>query len=514
MKFSYKRNLWIIFILTVALVLRVSFELVIKVFRIDYSFTEFIILGFRYFTTFFAILIWIRIVAKSEYSISKLPWLLILAIEPFTGLALFLTFGRDFRESLRYRKHPLIVDGKYLTKEPETDFDLYEYRSIDSEITDIYKTAYNMTRHHAYINNSKAEVLRNGSTFFPRLMEELKKAEKFILMQFFIIRTDATGKQILNILKEKAASGVEVKIIYDALGSVFLNKRYMKSLRKAGVEIVANDPVYIGLFDTRVNYRNHRKTTVIDSKVAFIGGMNLANEYWNKSKRYPKFRDTQLLLEGKIINSLTSLFFRDWYYTTNDFIDEEKYYCAQKVTSEALIQIIPSGPDFKYPPIRNTYVKIINNAKKSIKIMTPYLALDREMITSLIIASRGGVDVEIIVPGKPDRKSVYEITRSFFQELLDEGVKIYTYKKMFTHAKVFICDDILASCGTYNLDNRSARINFEATALLYNTGVSELISDFDLDRSKSKLVDRVKWSKRNYIQRVFEGLIGLMAPLV
>ena len=514
MKFSYKRNLWILLILFFAIIVRIGFELVIEAFRIDYSFTEFIILSFRYFTTFFAILVWIRIVAKSEYSISKLPWLLILAIEPFTGLALFLTFGRDFRESSRYKKHPLIVGGKYLTNEPKTDFNLYEYKSIDSEVTDIFKTAYNMTFHHAYINDSKVVVLKNGNIFFPRLIKELKNAEKFILMQFFIIRTDATGRKILNILKDKAANGVEVKLIYDALGSAFLNRRYMKSLRKAGVIVQANDPVHFGVFDTKVNYRNHRKTTVIDGRVAFIGGMNLANEYWNKAKKYPKFRDTQLLLQGNIINSLTSLFFRDWYYITDTFIDDKKYYCAQKVSSEALVQIIPSGPDFRYPPIRNTYVKIINNAKKSIKIMTPYLALDREMITSLIIASRGGINVEIIVPGKPDRKSVYEITRSFFQELLAEGVKIYTYKKMFTHAKVFICDDIIASCGTYNLDNRSARINFEATVLLYKTGVDELINDFDLDRSKSKLVDAVKWSKRNYIQRVFEGLIGLMAPLV
>jgi len=509
-----KRNAWITLILLIAIISRIGFEFAIRIFREDYFFTDFLMYTFRYSTNFLAILVWIRIVIKSEYSVSKLPWLIILSIEPFTGLFLFLTFGRDYRESTRYHNHPITQDGQYLTHEPVTDFELYEYQEIDSEVTDIYKTAYNMTKHHAYLHDSRATVLTNGEMFFPRLIEELKSAQKFIFMQFYIIRTDKTGNLIFDILKEKAEQGVEVRLLYDAIGSVFLSKKTIQSLEDAGVRITAIDPVYFGFFDTRINYRNHRKITIIDGQKGFLGGMNLANEYWNKSRNYPPFRDTQLLLEGLVVNSLTSLFLRDWYYATNHFCDHEIYFCAEKVQAEGLIQIIPSGPDFRYPPIRNTYVKMINNAKISIKIMTPYLALDREMVTSLMIAARGGVDVSIIVPGKPDRKYIYEVTRSFFQELLDEGIKIYTYKKTFTHAKVMIVDDTIASCGTYNLDNRSARINFEATALLFKQGVEQLVLDYELDRSKSQLVDKEKWKNRNVIQRLFEGLIGLFAPLV
>ena len=268
------------------------------------------------------------------------------------------------------------------------------------------------------------------------------------------------------------------------------------------------------MFNTRVNYRNHRKVTIIDGKYGFIGGMNLADEYNNGVKKFGHFRDTHLVLEGLVVNSLTALFFRDWYYNTNDFIDDKSYYIAESVETDGLIQIIPSGPDFHYPPIRNTYVKMINNAKKSIKIMTPYIALDQQMLTSLIIASKGGVKVDIIIPGVPDKKSVYFVTKSFIGELLDAGINIHLYKKGFTHAKVLISDDTLASCGTYNLDNRSAVINFEATALLYKTGVDKLIKDFNKDLSVSKQINPKKWKNRGFSNKVIEGLFNLFSPLV
>ena len=363
MIFNVKRNFWITLILIIAVLSRIGFEFAIRIFNEEFIVTEFLNLTFRFTTYLLAILVWVRIVIKSEYSVSKLPWLLILAIEPFTGLFLFLTFGRDYRESNRYHDHPLAMDSSYLTREPVTDFELYEYQDIDSEVTDIYKTAFNMTRHHAYLNDSKATVLRNGEMFFPELINSLETATTFICMQFYIIRTDQTGKRILDILKQKAVEGLEVRLLYDAVGSVFLNAKYIEDLTKSGVQIYPIDPIKFGFFDTRVNYRNHRKIVIIDGQIGFLGGMNLANEYWNKARSFPPFRDTQLKLEGNVVNSLTALFFRDWYYATEEFVDDSKYFCANPIQEEGMIQIIPSGPDFKYPPIRNVYVKMINNAK-------------------------------------------------------------------------------------------------------------------------------------------------------
>jgi cardiolipin synthase len=514
MKHNGQRTRLIVLIAILAILVRVLYEVIINQLSIQFPFQQFFTIASTWLINIIAVLIWINIVLKSDYSVAKLPWLLILIIEPFTGIFFFLTFGRDYRESGRYHKHILFQNGAYLKHEPLTDFDSEELKRIDSEVTDIFKTAYNMTKHHAYTNDSKATVLKNGVTFFPTLKEQLLSATDFILMQFYIIRPDTLGNEIFDILKQKSLGGVEVKVLYDSLGSYTLTKKDIESLKSTGIEVEEIDPVLFGVFDTRVNYRNHRKQVIIDGTYAFIGGMNLADEYLHKIKRAPEFRDTTLMLEGCIVNSVTALFFRDWYSTTDQFISDKDYYCAKPVTETGLIQLIPSGPDFKYPPIRNTYVKLINNAKKSIKIMTPYLALDHEMVTSLIIAARSGVLVEIIVPGVPDKKVIYEVTQSYFEDLLEEGVKIYKFNKKFTHAKVLIMDDMIASCGTYNLDNRSARINYEATLLLYQQGVPELVQDFsdDLDQSEEVLYDI--WKRRNTFKKLIEGVISIIAPLV
>lgn len=514
MSFSFKRNFWITLILVIAILSRIGFEFLLRLLGEEFLVTEFFDRAFRYSTYSLTVLVFLSIIVKHEYSVSKLPWLLILIVEPFTGLFLFLTFGRDYRESNRYENHPLAQEKRYLSREPKTDFTLSEYQVIDSEVTDIYKTAYNMTGHHAYHNDSNVQILTNGDAFFPRLMEDIEAARHHIFLQFYIIRTDGTGRRIFAKLLEKAKAGVEVRILYDALGSVFLDKRILRDLQAAGVRIAAIDRIRFGFFDTRVNYRNHRKVVVIDGTIGFLGGMNLADEYWNKSKRFPPFRDTQLRIQGRAVQSLTALFLRDWYYTTDQFDDAPMYYPDHPVKAEGLVQIIPSGPDFKYPPIHSVYVKLLHNAKHSIKIMTPYLALDREMVTSLIIASRAGVRVTVIVPGKPDKRYIYEITRSFFEELLVEGVHICTMDDTFTHAKVMIVDDTIASCGTYNFDNRSAHINFEATALLFRQGVEDLVADFDRDLAQSTPVSLVSWRQRPFLKRLLEGVMGLFSPLV
>lgn len=514
MRHNGQRTRLIALIGLLAILLRILYQVLINQLSIQYPLGQSFSVASSWVVNIIAVLIWINIVLKSDYSVAKLPWLLILIIEPFTGIFFFLTFGRDYRESGRYHKHPLFQNGAYLKHEPTTNFSSEELQSIDSEVTDIFKTAFNMTSHHAYTNDSKARVLKDGETFFPLLKEKLLEATDFILMQFYIIRPDTLGNEVLDILKQKSIEGVTVKLLYDSLGSYTLMKKDIDGLRKAGIEVGEIDPIVFGLFDTRVNYRNHRKQVIIDGSVAFLGGMNLADEYLHKIEKAPEFRDTNLMLEGHVINSVTALFFRDWYSTTDEFISDERYYCATKVSSEGLMQLIPSGPDFKYPPIRNTYVKLINNAKKSIKIMSPYLALDHELVTSLIIAARSGVCVEIIVPGIPDKKIIYEVTQSYFEDLLEEGVRIYKYTNKFTHAKVLIMDDMIASCGTYNLDNRSARINYEATMLLYKQGVEALAKDFSDDLAHSEEIFYETWKNRNTFKRLIEGIISIVAPLV
>ncbi len=515
MRTEFKRFMWIALIIIFAIVIRVGFEMVYNLFKEYYTASQFAYLLIEYILFGIVALIWLSIVASSDQTINKLPWLIVLALEPFVGLALFLSFGRSFRKSERFRELPLLIPKAYLTKEPVTDMNRQGYMKIDSEITDIFRAGYNSTGHHPYLNNTRVEVLTNGSEKFPRLIKELYKAEKFILMQYYIIRTDKIGRKILTILKEKALSGVEVILLYDSFGGVFLNKAFMRDLKKSGIKIVVNDRVYFGIFNTRINYRNHRKVTVIDGKVGFVGGLNLADEYnLGKAEKYGFFRDTHLTMEGNAVKSLTQLFFRDLYYCTNEFISDNKYYPSHKIEEEGLVQILPSGPEFKHPPIRNVYVKMINNAKYSIKIMTPYIALDNELLTSLVIAASSGVKVEIIIPGIPDKKTIYTVTQSFIEDLLEVGIKVYKYTPGFSHGKVLIIDDALASCGSFNLDNRSAKINFELTTLLYLQGVDKLVLDFENDIEKSEEILLDTWKKRGLVARLYEGFLNLFSPLI
>jgi len=515
MRDNIKRLLWLTLIILVSILVRMLFELFYDKYNEIYTFSQFLNITIRYIITGIVILIWIGIVVRSDSTGNKLPWLIILALEPFVGLGLFLTFGRSFRKSSRFKELPYLHNSRYLVEEPVTDFETKGYLDIDSEITDIYKAGYNSTKHHAYLNNTDVTVLTNGEEKFPKLIEELKDAKTFILMQYYILKTDVIGKEVLSILKEKAENGVDVYLLYDAFGSIFLNRKFMKSLKNSGVKIVVNDSVYFGFFNTRMNFRNHRKVIIIDGDKGFLGGINLGDEYNNKKKlKFGFWRDTHLFIEGNAVASITQLFFRDWYYNTKMLITDQKYYPKVNHKATGLVQIIPSGPDFKHPPIRNVYVKMINNAKKSIKIMTPYIALDQELLTSLVIASNSGVNVEIIIPGIPDKKSIYTVTSSFVEELLEEGIKVYKYKNGFCHAKVVIVDDVIASCGTYNLDNRSARLNFEVTALLFNSSVSKLVDDFREDIKVSTKINLDKWRKRGFINSIYEGLLNLFSPLV
>ena len=515
MRTELKRVIWIALIVIFAIIIRIGFELAYDLVKESYTVSQFAYLTLRFLLFGVVVLIWLSIVANSDQTINKLPWLLVLALEPFVGLALFLSFGRSFRRSERYRELPLLIPKQYLTKEPVTDMNRQKYLEIDSEITDIFKAGYNSTGHHPYLNNTKVEVLTNGTEKFPRLIQELKEAKRFILMQYYIMRTDNIGKTILSILKEKALEGVEVILMYDAFGGVFLNRKFMRDLKKKGIRVIVNDPVYFGFFNTRINYRNHRKITVIDGRVGFVGGLNLADEYnLGKFKQYGFFRDTHLVMEGSAVRSLTQLFFRDVYYNTDEFISDPIYYPNHKMAYEGLVQILPSGPEFKHPPIRNVYVKMINNAKKTIKIMTPYIALDNELLTSLVIAARSGVEVSIIIPGVPDKKSIYTITKSFIEDLLEVGIKVYKYTPGFCHAKILMIDDMLASCGSYNLDNRSAKINFEVTTLLYLQGVDKLVQDFNKDLEESEQIHLEQWQKRGLIIRLYEGLLNLFSPLI
>ncbi len=514
MEKNIRKILMVVLVITIAVGFRFLFEYLFNLIWNLYdlsSVSGYFIRGF--FVMIFA-LVWLSIALRSENPHQKLPWLLLLALEPATGLVLFLTFGRNFKRTRRYRRRPKMHGDAYITREMKPEEAEIWLKGRDQRLQDIFHAAHHLSHHQPFVDNTHIEVLKNGEEFYPDLRQAILAAEKFILLEFFIVRSDARGREIVDLLIAKAAEGIEVKMIIDGLGSARIGRRYLKKIRRSKIDFLFNDRIYFPLFNTRVNYRNHRKIVVVDGLTAYTGGMNIANEYDNTAAHPFYFRDTQLKIRGALVQSLTALFFKDYYYNTGRFVDDDSYYPKTEVPAEGIVQVVQSGPDSSTAAIRNLYLKLIFSARKSIKIMTPYMALDQETLTVLQSAAKSGIDVEIIIPGVPDKYLVYKVTKSFVTSLVKEDIKIYQYEKGFCHAKVFIIDDEIASVGSYNLDNRSAVIDFEVTVLMANPTVADIVKDFSADKKDSRLIDAELWQKRNVFVRLLEGVMSIFSPII
>ena len=454
-----------------------------------------------------AISLIIRVLLKPTYAYNKSHWLLILILNPFLGIILYYIFARDFHVRKLVKKRPLIAQKAFLGLE-EITFPDYS----KAKFGDVFKFIKDTTGRTVYQNDTHTEILNNGDAFFPRLIEELKKAKEYIFMEFYIIKNDEIGKEVLDILKSKADAGLDVYLIYDHWGSnKFLKNKYMKSLAKAGVKIGIFDPTTISIFNSNLNFRNHRKATVIDGKVGFVGGMNLGDEYNHKDPKFGFWRDTHVILKGNGVTSIQNVFIKDWYHITCDIIDKPMDKTIE--THAGLVSIIESGPDFENSLIRDVYAKMIHSAKKSIKIVTPYLIIESELMLAIKLAINSGVIVELLVPGKHDYKTVGHATQSYYEQLLQMGVKIYQYTNHFVHSKILIVDDTIASVGSVNFDPRSFHLNFEVTSVFENNSVDFLVKSFKEDLIKSDEVILDKWKKRSIITKIIQGLFNLFSPV-
>ncbi|MFU8786392.1 MAG: cardiolipin synthase [Candidatus Izemoplasmataceae bacterium] len=513
MEKSIRKITSILFLVGLAIFTRVALELVYKTLNIIYEFSP--SAGFLIRTLFLVlvIIIWLSVTLRSENPYNKLPWLLILAFEPVIGITLFLTFGRSFKNSYRYKKRPLIKSNDYITKEDSPLKLSLNKEETPEYIQEIFETAHKIAFHQPF-NDTAVRILQNGESFYPDLIEKLKEAQSFILFETYIFRSDTRGNEIIDILIDKASNGIKVFFIVDGFGSVSrMSLKSRKRLKQSAVEFIINDRVYFPFFNTRLNFRNHRKIVVIDGLVGYTGGMNIGDEYDNSILYDYHFRDTQVCLEGAAVSSLTTLFFKDYYYNKGIHITDDFYYPKTKVRKQSITQILQSGPESDEANIRNVYLKMIFKAKKSIKIMTPYMALDQEIYTALKVAQLSGVNVEIIIPGIPDKYLVYKVTQYFAHAFARHGIKIYVYQPGFSHSKILMIDDCLASVGSYNLDNRSAIIDFEVSALFNDKeALHQLVIDFEQDKKDSTLIDPSE--KRPIFAKFFEGIMSIFTPII
>lgn len=358
-------------------------------------------------------------------------------------------------------------------------------------------------------------VLTNGAAFFPRLLDELAQAKQHIHLDFYTLRDDGIGNKVLDILVEKAKAGVEVRVLYDGLGSLRLSKMYIKRLHEAGVRTSCFLPAGSAITGRQINYRNHSKIAVIDGHVGFIGGMNIGDEYLGLNPKLGFWRDTQLMLKGNAVYFLQELFTRHWAYASGEHLLLSRYVFPHRSNGTERVLIVSSGPDNRKEPILQAVFASVISARNRVYLTTPYFIPDPSLVAALRCAALAGADVRIIVPWRADTQLVLWATLSYVQPLLASGIRVYRYRRGFIHAKVLIVDELVAAVGTANMDMRSFYSNFEQNAFLFDSGaISRLEEDFMRDLADSEELDLETVSARPLRQKAKEAIGHLLSPLL
>lgn len=464
-----------------------------------------------------AAVVLIFIINEDEPAEFKLTWSFIVILMPIVGVMIYL-FNKSnwgmFTLKQKVREESLCSKGMIKisegTKEALETQDLSFRRFSDY----LYKHCDFPTYH-----NTKVTYYDIGEEILKALCEELKKAEKFILIEYFIISKGEIWDEVFEILKEKSSQGVEIKIMYDGLCSLTnLPYKYPKELKKYGIDAKMFAPI-IPFLSTTQNNRDHRKIVVIDGKCAFTGGVNIADEYANKLERFGHWKDVGIKLEGRAVMSMTRMFIQNWNLYGNIEVDYEKYldesYHLEHFEHNGFVVPYCDEPtDRKYVG-KTVYEDIINNAVNYLYVMTPYFIVDGEFLNSLRYAAKRGVDVRIILPHIPDKKAAFAIARSFYPLLLEAGVKVYEYTPGFVHAKVMVADDREATVGSVNMDYRSFYHHFENGVYMYDTSVTEDIKADCINTIKQCIEVDIKYYKSiNAFSRAIGRCLRLFAPLM
>lgn len=363
--------------------------------------------------------------------------------------------------------------------------------------------------------NSKINYFSNGTNFFDDFLEEIKKAKKFIFIEFYIISDGVLLKRTLDILKQKAQNGVDVRIIYDDMGShAKIKRKTKKEIKNSGIKFMHFNRL-VPIFNLALNLRDHRKIISIDGKIAYTGGMNLADEYINEKQIYGYWKDAGAKIEGPSVDNLTIAFLRQWEFVTQENVYYENYINLSKnQESEGAVIPFVSGPEFRYSIARDMYINIISSAEKKLNIMTPYFIPEETIVNLLITKAKSGVEVNLILPGIADKKYVYVVSRDYAERLIASGVNVYTMNNSFVHAKV-MANENSAIIGSINVDHRSFNQQFESAIYTNNSNVLEQIeNDFDDTIKKSTIITPEKRKRNKIFYRIFAGLFRLVSPFM
>ncbi len=446
-------------------------------------------------------------------------WIMVLILLPDIGFILYLLFNQDLSKKkifrLKAEEDQLYNDYKekqleHLTNAP----DYFNIKSIAyyQEIVHL-----NLLSNNAILTqDNEIDIFVDGKAKFEALLKSIEAARHHIHIQYYIIRKDDLSHRVLHALTKKAKEGVEVRLLFDEVGSRSISRKLLKALKAAGGKAAAFFPSKIPHINFRINYRNHRKIVVIDGKYGYIGGFNIGDEYLGLNKKVGYWRDTHIKINGSAVYELQARFILDWRHASGEAMEDlNPYYSEIGQAGSAGIQIVSSGPDSKEEQIKYGYMKMIHLAQESIYIQTPYFIPDESILESLKIAALSGIDVRIMIPNKPDHMFVYWATYAYIGELLKYGIRPYIYENGFLHAKTLVIDGQAASVGTANIDIRSFKLNFEVNAFIYDRETAgKLKQAFEEDIEVCTLLTEDLYAQRSMIIRFKEAISRLLSPIL
>lgn len=468
-----------------------------------------------------AIIIAVRLVLWDQRNTtSKIAWLAVVFFLPVFGVILYLFFGRNPQNRIftanQVKEKDKLIEAIHNLPIPQSEKELPELSKSLYALTDIRP-----------INGNKVTILTNGSETFPAILAALRTATDHIHIQYYIYRQDEISTEIRDILIEKAKAGVTVRFMYDGMGSAHLKDEFLEPLKQAGATVYAYDPVRSIWIARTANLRNHRKMIIIDSKIGFTGGLNVGEEYRSNTPDFEVWRDTHIKIEGTGVLELQESFLFDWVYMENragaadEFISEagiERYLSAEPAEeADDWVQIVYGGPYDKEKWVRDSMLDLMDSAKKSVWIASPYFVPDEESLAVIRRVSMSGIDVRVILPGKGDRGVSFHGSNAYIQTMIDAGAKMYAYRDdSFIHAKVMLVDGERAAVGTANFDIRSFRLNHELMVFLYNRSdaVVQLERDFNADFLESHLFTEAEMKAKSKTQRMKETLASLLSPIL
>ena len=466
----------------------------------------------------------IHVVLDNRQPAKTIAWALVIYFLPIAGVVAYLFFGVNRRKERYISRRSM----DQLTKRSMLEFVEQRNLQLPKDHEHVIDLFVNQSFSLPF-NNNKVETFTDGYRFFPALLRDIAAAESHIHIDIYIFEDDALGRLVSDALIAKVRQGVEVRIIYDDVGCWNVKDAFFERMRIEGIEVEPFMPVRFPRFTSKANYRNHRKIMVIDGRIGYIGGMNIALRYVKGTKTQP-WRDTMMRIEGRGVYSLQRAFLIDWYFVDRTLLSEKKYYPSQTVapspldSAEAypqesasnLLQTVTSAPTAQYPEIMQGFMRIIMAAKKYIYIETPYFLPTMGIHSALQMAAQSGVDVRILVPSKSDARFTEWASRSYLREATDAGIKVSLYQTGFLHSKLLVCDDSVCTCGSTNVDFRSFENNFEANTFFYDeTLAREFRQIFLNDEAQSIALNKSpKFQDTHFIARLGESLTRLFSPLL